>query len=178
MSKWNMYLAAFLSVVLLAAGCQQSISHSEAAEDSSAHFPAFLVGTWKAETSPWQVTLGPGGTVVSAVGSNGIPMPIAEGRTHQAGSLPGEFIYMEFGSCSANYDPKRRNLSVDINVDLINIHAAAGELDMYMQYHLKGPVFEDNRRWRATWWYMSGTPEGARLDPNEITYDVLLFNKL
>jgi len=177
--KKTLYLwLCSLLVLFSLSGCGGGTCQSSRNFRVSEPFPEFLVGTWKADASRWQLTLGPDGNVVSATGSNGIWLPIAEGRSYNEGILEGEFVYMEFGPCRADYDPAKRELSVVINIDYVRIESPKGILEMDIQHYLAGQVRQDGRKWDATCWTTGGVSKTIRTDPNDIVYEALLFNKL
>jgi len=147
-------------------------------DSASGRFPQFLVGTWQADASQWQITLASDGTVVSAVSNSGLLLPVAEGRLYQQSVKANEFGYFEFGPSYATYDSTERRLAVLIDIESVVIEAPSGGMEGNARYNFSGEVSEDGGMWFATWWTDATFGGMTYSDPNEIVYESLVFKKL
>ena len=179
MKQYFCLLALVVLMCLPVCGCEQGGGRlSTGSEVSPQSFPKLLAGTWKADASDWQITLAPDGEVVSAISSNGMYLPVAKGHSLQEIAGENEFIYMEFGPSNATYDTGKRELSAVVSIEHIEMESPGGSLEMYIQYHLTGPVDKGGRRWLVTWWTTGGSEGLGQTEPNDIDYETLFFNKL
>ena len=76
-------LLVYIFLAAALAGCQNSAAYKNGVEvtvDGDGQFPAFLVGTWKAEEGGWEFVFEPDGKISSAIVSIG-RVKLQPGRT-------------------------------------------------------------------------------------------------
>ncbi|MHC4073853.1 MAG: hypothetical protein ACYSWW_11715 [Planctomycetota bacterium] len=147
-----------LTVLLLCAlfafmlsGCQPSAKKEAAVEvtiDGNGQFPDFLVGTWKADKSGWEIVFEPDGTISSAVVSLGRVRMKPGQVTTVPMQLGGKGVF-EAGQWTVQYSHERRELAVEIaiadfRVELGDSVVRGRTLDLFV-----GSVSGDGQSWWA-----------------------------
>lgn len=163
-------LVGCMIVLSSLAGCQGSSKTTpggvEGVVKGGGGFPESLAGTWKADTTKWQITLAPDANVVSFTNAGGALMNIAEGSLLHSHDEAGSYLYMVFGPCYANYDPATRKLDVTVTVERFVAGSANGALEGNARYFFTGPVSEDGKEWDVIL-----QSSGGLLDQKESTAD-------
>jgi hypothetical protein len=166
------------------AGCQgpsQTASPGNGSEkpvERAGKFPEFLVGTWKAETTKWQITLAPDANVVSYHSAGGMRMVMAEGSMFQRNPETDGSLYLSFGPCYADYDPATRELDVTITIEHFRAGSSSGALEGNAHYIFTGPVSEDGKKWDVTLLSFGGVLGQERSAMDVIPPQYLTFRKV
>ena len=164
----------FVWLVLLVVGCQTPAKQTVA---DRAILPPDIVGTWKAQDSPWKIVLSPDGAVSSAV----IPMgeiEIKPNQTTKAEMKDGSVSTFKAGDCVVEYTPIMRELFVSIEMEKVYVKfldnvIAGNSIDRFI-----GPVSEDGKLWKADWITVYDYGPRFPQDPNDITAKLLVFEKV
>lgn len=133
----------FVAVCMLfaAVGCHKSL------ENGKTVLPEDIVGTWKAQESPWMISLKADGTVNSALIPLGqvVVKPNEITTIQGKASEPGVF---DAGNFEVDYNPTNNSLSVTI--DIKTVHLDMGDiLEGPCKYVLVGDFSEDRKNWNA-----------------------------
>jgi hypothetical protein len=137
--------------VSLLSGCHNPAAGQSGVEvivDGDGHFPAFLVGTWKADSGGWEFVFEPNGTISSAVVSLG-RVRLKPGQvTIVPMQLGGKGVF-EPGPWAVQYSHKQRELIVDITIKHFRVEFGDGVLEGSTHDVFAGSVSEDGRLWWA-----------------------------
>jgi hypothetical protein len=182
-----------LSLLLAGAGCQGDAAkppatgtsgdkHMKVVVKGGSQFPATLAGGWKADKSNWGILIEKDGTISSAI----IPLGLAQMRPGQVTNIEtwnGGKGRFEAGTWSLVYDPKKRELQVEIVLDAFRQDMGANALEGSSTDLFTGRVSPDGKIWNAVWLsypkYIAYVPEPRELpvDPNEPPMEELVFTK-
>jgi hypothetical protein len=162
----------FLTVV----GCQKAVKQPADAV-AAEPLPPEVAGTWKAQSSPWEIVLSRDGTVTSAV----IPMGRVRIRPNQTTKVEmkdGSFSTYTAGDCPVDYKPANRELFVSIEMQDIHIKFMDNVIDGNSVDRFVGPVSQDGKVWMADW--ISVFNYGPRFpqDPNDVYAQPIVFEKV
>jgi hypothetical protein len=151
----------------LGSGCQQPTSiHTKD-----------LSGTWKAQTSPWTITLDRQGRVQSAR----IPLGDVEIKPHQTTRVPmkdGSVSSWRAGPCTAEYNHDIRELSITIVIEKFHINYKNNNLTGHQWNLLTGMVSPDGTTWTPDWINMSDYGPRFPQDTNDMYVEKLKFQKI
>jgi hypothetical protein len=138
--------ALICSALLMTCGCNRP--QQKKTNPMKEFAPA--AGVWKAENEPFVITLTQDGKLLSAV--------ITPGETEVSPNMRREIImqddsvgYYELGNCPVTYDPKTRQLSVEIQVDHLYIPFPGDKLEGTVRHAFVGFISEDERIWEGEW---------------------------
>lgn len=121
------------------AGCQSSI------------LPPEVAGTWKTEgRMPWTIVLAPNGTVSSAITHMG-QVHIRPNQTTKTEMIDGQISTISAGECPVSYDPEKRELSVTIFIEHLDVKIGNDGFEGYSEDVFLGPVSKDGKIWQTTW---------------------------
>jgi hypothetical protein len=160
----------FLGVV----GCQTAIKRSSAYR---AILPPDIVGTWKAQNSPWKIVLSPDGAVSSAVISMG-EIEIKPNQTTKAEMKDGSVSSFKAGDCIVQYNPATRELFVSIEMEKVDVKFLNNVITGNSIDRFIGPVSEDGKFWKADWITVYDYGPRFPQDPNDIVAKPLVFEKM
>jgi hypothetical protein len=158
--------AACIFAVFGLGGCQ-----------SKAVLPPEVAGTWKARDRLWKITLLPDGTVHSVL----IPLGLAEVGPNQALHFEmkdGSISTVKAGNCTADYNPKTRELFVKVDVEHIEIRFEDQLLEGHSENIFFGVVSEDGKLWETE--FLEVFDYGPRFpqDANDIIPEPVVFEKV
>ena len=139
--------------------------------------PPDIVGTWKAQDSPWKIVLSSDGTVSSAV----IPMGEVEIKPNQTTKVKmkdGSFSTFKAGDCVVEYTPDTRELFVSVEMEQIHVRFLDNVIDGNSIDRFVGPVSEDGKFWMADWIAVFDYGPRFPQEPNDISAKPLVFEKL
>jgi hypothetical protein len=180
-------LLAYLFALLLSAGCQkqagvpaglsQSRATATAGKEDKTSFPAFLVGTWKADAESWEVTFGQDGSIESFRNYWNVLMKPEEGGTTERGP-EGAYALYGLGPCSATYNPDTRELNVVLTLDYFEIKIQDVTFAGNSRDELLGSVSADGTTWNAGWFNYGELVDADVPDPRDITPQALVFEKV
>jgi len=126
---------------------QKDGNEAAAAVEGGDAFPAFLVGTWRAEDeSGWEITFEPNGTISSAVIAFG-KVRIRPNQKTEVHGRKGEPGIFEAGDCEAYYDQLSREMSVVIDMKRIYAEIGGGIIDGTAKYYIAGSISEEGEVW-------------------------------
>jgi hypothetical protein len=167
-------------VFLLFSGCQEPNRDENVVDvkviiEGGGEFPQSLAGTWKDQTSEWQVTLAHDGKVVSLVNAIGSSMVIADEGFAEDGPEEGTFLCFVFGLCYTNYNPATRELGVIVTLEDFHMQLPDEVLEADMEYRITGLVSEDGNRWDAKLFNYISPKDGQ---PYLAGPEILVFNKV
>ena len=151
--------------------------------EGDGRFPEFLVGTWKDEKTGWEFTFEPDGTISTAKIDSGTVRVNPAEKKAKIQTKQGEYATYNFGQWTVQYDPRTRELSVDVVVESFRIPIGKGVLGGSSTDWFTGPVSDDGTLWKAEWFtfprYILYSPEPTEFpfDPNENPIDTLMFRK-
>jgi hypothetical protein len=149
--KQFVFLIASLFLAAVPAGCRSTAGVKDNVEvtiDGGGQFPAFLVGTWKAEQGGWEFTFEPDGKISSAIVSIG-RAKLRPGRTTIVPmQMGGKGVYKP-GSWSVQYSPKQRQLIVEIAIDHFRVALGNDVIEGRTRDFFVGSVSADGKSWWA-----------------------------
>ncbi len=160
-------------IILSLAGCKSASRDESGVEvvvEGGDAFPAFLVGTWRAnDESGWEFTFEPDGKVSSAIINLGM-VKIIPGKVTRFPTRGGGKGVFKPDLWTVWYSPEKRELGVvavikDFYEDLGKNAIKGNVTDM-----LVGPISEDGKIWEADWSSM-GTYIALIPEPKEIVTD-------
>ncbi len=180
----RIFLIVCFLLVLFLGNCQKHKNSIEVTIQGSEQFPAFLVGTWKADKGGWEIVFEPDGTISSAVISLG-NVRMKPGQTTTIPMKLGGKGVFEPGTWTVQYLHKQRELIVEIvienfHTELNNEIVRGNTRDFFI-----GPVSNDGKLW---WVERYTFPEyivdtetyhnyKLPFDPNENPWESLIFEK-
>jgi len=187
MRQLSLLLVWFLSVSL-SGGCQKKAANSNGVEvlvDGDGQFPAFLVGTWKADQGGWEIVLGPDGKISSAVVSLGRVKMVPGKVTTIPMELGGKGVFQP-GLWTVQYLQEQRELIVEIAIESFRVDLGENIVQGRTRDFFVGEVSKDGTLWWAQRFsYPEYTIDTAKfpnyklpVDPNENPKESLLFQKL
>jgi hypothetical protein len=136
-------------IILPLGGCQHDKRTAKRNVETKGEFPAFLVGTWRAEDeSGWEITFEPNGTISSAVIAFA-KVKIRPNQTTKVHGHKGEPGIFEAGDCEAYYDQLSREMSVVIDMKHIYAEIGGGIIDGTAKYYIAGSISEEGEVWDA-----------------------------
>ncbi|MHC4120123.1 MAG: hypothetical protein ACYSWO_21730 [Planctomycetota bacterium] len=174
--------------VLLHGGCHRSVQGRPAVEvtiEGNGQFPEFLVGTWKADKSGWEIVFEPNGAISSAVVSLG-RVRIKPGQTTTVPMKLGGKGVFEAGQWAVEYLPDRRELTVEIAIASFRVELGDGVVKGRTLDVFTGSISADGRSWWANRFsfpeYVADTKKYRDrkliVDPNDDPPEQLLFQKV
>ncbi|MFA5245761.1 MAG: hypothetical protein WC380_10710, partial [Pedobacter sp.] len=114
-------------------------------------FPASLAGTWKAKNSSgWEITLLPDGTISSAVISLG-GFRIIPGQTAKIPMKSKKESVIVPGLWHVYYKPEIRRLTVVLEQERIHVEIGDGVIEGKLTDVIDGIVSSDSMVWSGTW---------------------------
>lgn len=138
--------------------------------------PPEVAGTWKAEKTPWEITLTPNGEVASAVIFMG-GVKIKPNQTTKKQMLDGQYSTWKAGPCEVSYNPENRKLFVNILIEHMVGKMGDFTLEGFTDDFFTGPVSEDGKTWNANWINRFDYGERFPMDPNFIN-EPQIFKKV
>jgi hypothetical protein len=187
MTRW-FPVWVFCLLVFLISGCRNDAVIENGVEvtvDGDGQFPAFLVGTWKADQGDWEIVFAPNGKITSAVISLG-RVKLTPGRvTTVPMELGGKGTFTP-GPWSVQYLQMQRQLIVEIAVEKFRVELGKNIIKGRTRDFFIGEVSKDGRYWWAQRFsYPEYTVDTAKfpnyklpVDPNENPKESLLFEKV
>jgi hypothetical protein len=135
----------------VSAGCRSTANVQDGVEvtvDGGGRFPAFLVGTWKAEQGGWEFTFEPDGEISAATVSIG-RAKLRPGRTTIVPmQMGGRGVYKP-GPWSVQYSPKQRQLIVEIAIEHFRVTLGDDVIEGRTRDFFVGSVSTDGKSWWA-----------------------------
>lgn len=182
----SLQLVCCLSVFLFC-GCQKDAVKSGGVEvtvDDDGQFPAFLVGTWKANQGGWEIVFEPGGKIASAVVSLGRVKMTPGKVTTVPMELGGKGIFTP-GLWTVQYLNEQRQLIVEIAIENFRVEMGENIVRGRTRDFFVGEVSKDGTLWWAERFsFPEYTVDTAKFpdyklpaDPNENPKEKLLFQK-
>jgi len=114
-------LIVYIFLATATAGCRSSTGDGvEVIIDGGKQFPAFLVGTWRAEEGGWEFIFEPDGKISSAVVSIG-RTKLQPGRTTTVPMQMGGKAVYKPGIWSVQYSYQQRELIVETAIDSFRV---------------------------------------------------------
>jgi hypothetical protein len=176
-------ILAFFAIILIGLnGCKSKGSGVNVIITGRGKFPSALAGRWKDNLKGWEFVFEPDGTISSAVIDSGfMPVEPAKGIAKRPMRI-GEAVF-ELGEWTVQYNPKTRDLAVEVVVDFFHVDIGNTWLEGHRSDWFAGPVSQDYKIWRAEWisfpTFIAYTPEPHELpvDPNNTIME-LLFEKV
>jgi hypothetical protein len=147
MKRWAV-LVGYVVFLLALAGCRNADRGGRVIVEGDGEFPQFLVGTWKANGSSWELVFDADGRLASVV----IPLGTVRLQPSQKVEVrgrKGEPGLYQAGDFEAYYDPQTRAISAVIEVKRIYAEIGGGVLDGSCEYFIAGNVAKDNNTWDA-----------------------------
>ncbi len=181
-----MVLAGFIVLLWVLAGCQDANRGVDGIIEGNDKFPAFLVGTWRADKFGWEFVFGPDGKISSAVIDSGLIRTKPGPGVVTAPLKDGGSATYKLGEWAVQYTPEKSELSVEIVVEEFHIDKISYGLKGSSTDFFVGPVSEDENEWKAEWFtmpknfiYSSEEPEPSELefDPSSNPIETLIFRK-
>ena len=174
--------------VFLLGGCRSSGGNAGGVEviiDGDGQFPAFLVGTWQADRSGWEIVFEPDGTIASAVVSIG-RVRMQPGKVTTVPMVLGGKGVFEPGQWTVEYSQERRELIVEIVIAHFRTELGDAVLQGQTRDFFVGPVSADGQLWWADRFsypkYIADTKEHPNFelpsDPNDNPRGRLVFKKV
>ena len=181
-------LMVYVSLAAALAGCRNPAADNDGVEvtvDGDGQFPAFLVGTWKAEDGGWELVFEPDGKISSAIVSIG-RAKLQPGRTTTVPmQMGGKGVYKP-GLWTVQYFRERRELIVEIAIDQFRVELGDNVIQGRTRDFFVGSVSADGRYWWAARLnfpeYVVDTEKYHNyklpFDPNENPRESILFQKV
>lgn len=169
-------LSALLVVLSGCEGTHQTPKGNEKTADANT-FPAFLAGTWQADTGAtgvWRFVLTPDGRVSEVV--DAWQEVLHANQTTDFNMTDGP-SYITAGNFYTGYRPSNRELFVTIELKDIHIFLPGLLVDANSVDYYSGPVSEDGNTWdaeRINIFSFSDLPQ----DPNAISPEPFIFRKV
>jgi hypothetical protein len=171
--------------LLLGGGCQEHNRNKSGAEviiEGGGEFPQSLVGRWKTNDYAWQFVFEPDGKISSIIFNMG-EVEIFAGRTTTVPTISDGKAIFKPGLWTVQYDPKFRELTVEIVTDYIHFEMGSQLLEGKRTDTFTGKVSEDGKTWQTDWYsfpdYMAYATETKRLTVtlDESLVDTITFEK-
>lgn len=144
----QLYLVLIL--VLASFGCQ-NVSEQTQNGDNLILLPPDVAGTWKTEgRSPWTITLAPDGKISWAITSMG-QVRIRPNQTTKIEMINDKISTVSAGECPVSYDPVKRELSVTILIEHLDVKIGDDGFEGNSEDIFFGPVSKDGKTWQTTW---------------------------
>jgi len=145
------FVLLLFCIFLVAAnsGCRSPAGNGvEVTLDGVEQFPAFLVGTWKAEEGDWEFVFEPDGQISSAIVSIG-RVKLQPGKTTTVPmQMGGKGVYKP-GPWSVQYSQQQRELVVEIAIDSFRIELGKDVIQGSTRDFFVGSVSTDGKSWWA-----------------------------
>ena len=175
-------------LVFVISGCRSDAiikNGVEVSVDGDGRFPAFLVGTWKADHGGWEIVFAPDGKITSAVISLG-RVKLTPGRVTTVPMEMGGKGTFTPGPWSVQYLQEQRQLIVEIAVEKFRVELDKNIVKGRTRDFFIGEVSQDGENWWAQRFsYPEYTVDTAKfpnyklpVDPNENPKETLLFEKV
>jgi hypothetical protein len=177
----------FSGFLCISSGCNRQNKTSPPPQTESkasleqGSFPAFLVGTWKAEDSNqynWEFTFEKDGTISSLRNFMDIYIKVSEGGTYEQAADANVDSASTLGPVEVGFDPNSRILTVKVMTDYFMLHiydeiAEGNSIDTIF-----GPVSEDGKTWTTEWRGVSRLFDGSPMDFNNPSISSVVFHKV
>lgn len=160
-------------------GCAAPKSQNGAGRGSSEvapQLPGIVVGTWRAEDSPWRITLAEDG-----IESVLVPLTwtlVRPNQTTEWEMKDDSISSITAGECYSEYNPVTKQLFVSVELDEIHIRFMDHAMDGSSVDKFIGKVSEDGKTW---------TPDNIKIfdygpdmpqDENDIYPEPMVFEKV
>ena len=169
------YLTLLLIVAMIVCGCENTQptrlpnNGIKASVEGGGDFPEFLVGTWKADKFKFEITFGPNGNVSSLRHPFGMLIDMEDAAFYEEGD-DGLYAYYFMAPCKVRYNPKNRQLNVDITMEHFHMVLPNGVLEGKALDFYKGPVSPDGKTWDVQWVSTGDIIDAPpKPDPNDVT---------
>ena len=186
--KRFVFLLVYIFLAAALAGCRSPAANKDGVEvtvDGDGQFPAFLVGTWKADEGGWEFVFEPDGKISSAIVSIG-RAKLQPGRTTTVPmQMGGKGVYKP-GPWSVQYSHEQRELVVEIAIDHFRVELGDNVIEGRTRDFFVGSVSADGRYWWADRLnfpeYVVNTEKYHNyelpFDPNDNPRESILFQKV
>ena len=139
----NSTLIIIIVLCLVFSGCQPSSTRSNQTIDYSP-----IAGTWKAENSPWQVTISDEGKVISAIHPLG-EVVVKPNETTTIEMKDGSKSTYTGGDFTLIYEPEKKEMEVTLKVEKIHIRFLDNEIKGNSETTIVGFISGDFKRWNT-----------------------------
>ena len=187
------FVIIIVSILLHLDGCGEPVSKKnvEVVIEDGGEFPQSLAGKWKVVKSSkwkvgensWEIVLEPDGMISSAVVSPG-HVRITPGKPKTILRDNNKKSVYEPGIWTVQYSPQSRELTVEINMDHIQLNLGKVILDGKTTDIFTGQVSEDGKTWETEWFsfpeYIATTQKRGDITfaPTNSIGAILTFQKI
>ena len=134
-------MLAIVGTVIMFAGCQKTSLNNHNNIDYSQ-----LSGTWRAESSPWEIVITEEGGILSAIMALGEASVKPNAKT-AIEMQDGSFSTFQGGDFTLAYNPQNRELSIEIKIKKIDVRYQEDRIEGNSEYIFTGVVSEDFKAW-------------------------------
>ena len=163
--------SSLLAFIILFVGCQNKLT-----SNIEEQLPSSVTGTWKSDSTPWEITIKPNGIVESVT----IPLGQVKLKPNKITKVPmkdGSTSIYKAGDIEASYNPETSELFILVEVKDFNIAYKDNRITGHQTDRFVGPVSADGKYWTPTWVNVYDYGPRFPYDPNDSIGKPLTFIK-